>query len=963
MVSSPVPLVTDGVGRPAAVPQCSHSVHYRVLRYVLEVHGEVGVAEVAARADDDRSVEELLDTTLWCTFAETKRLLEAAAELLVTPEAIQAAVTYFDLGSVSGAAEDVVATLQTLDSPAGILSDVVIAATKFCTVIDMGVDELGEEDAVVWARSVPGFPRYPMLCAVTAGFLAMSPQLFGLDQATVIEERCEARGDERCAFRMTWSRRSGRSSTSGEYRDVEIAAARNRFAMLASTVSELVSGENVEVVLQRIVDHAARAVRAPRYLLATEDGGGRPPRAHARGFSDDEMAEAAAAILEGDVATQSPSRIVVDVRSAKRWYGRLAAINVEGVGFFEDERVNLEAYAELAAVALDSATAVAEAQAQREAAEALLDLARAVGHVASAEDVARRLASTTPQVVGATTAGVFLWDGERLRMSATYGISSDAAAALDRYAEPLFATEELQEAIAARMPYFLAVEQVVGERREALDDHRTVSLVVLPLAFEDQFFGVVGTGVDVGVEELRRGHGLVARLVELASLASTAFRNSALLDHVRHQSLHDPLTGTPNQRLLEDRVERAVARARREGTMAALLFIDLDRFKHINDTLGHVAGDTVLRQIADRLRGAVREIDTVSRQGGDEFVVLLPEIVDPVDADVVARQLLTVMQQPLQVAGQTVVVNASLGVVIAPRDGESFDDLLQAADTAMYAAKAAGRGTHRVYTEVMGSANAARLALEPDLRLAIERSELRLYFQPQLDLTSGAVVGAEALVRWQHPERGLLDPDDFIALAEETGLVRDIDAWVLRTACHQLAAWRASGWHELGVAVNVSERDLLDTHFADRVGSVLHEADLDPDALELEISGRIASAADGRMRPVLDDLHRLGVRVAVDDFGTGSSGLSRLLRHRVDTLKIDTSFVQEDRSEGADAPHVRAMAALGHSLGLVVAAEGVETADQADMVRRAGCDVAQGTWFHRPLEAAALAELLAGSTR
>jgi diguanylate cyclase (GGDEF)-like protein len=432
-----------------------------------------------------------------------------------------------------------------------------------------------------------------------------------------------------------------------------------------------------------------------------------------------------------------------------------------------------------------------------------------------------------------------------------------------------------------------------------------------------------------------------------------------LLNRIRHQALHDALTGLPNQLLFEDRVNQALAQAGRSKSNAAVLFVDLDRFKKVNDNLGHDFGNELLRQVGGRLLGAIRSGDTVARMGGDEFTLLLPRLSQVGDANVVAAKVLDAFRLPFVVGSHQLFITPSVGMAVFPTDGLGYDTLLKHADIAMYRAKGRGGNTYETHSSrVREEVAYPRLALEADLHHALPRKELWVAYQPQVDLRTGRVIGVEALVRWRHAQLGEVGPAEFLPLAEEAGLIDTIDTWVMQAACRQAMAWRQSGLPPLRVAVNVSGRHLQHPRFAETVIQSLKRSGLVPTQLELEITEGVAVT---EMREALDALQRLrglGVRVAIDDFGTGYSMLSRLRELPLDTLKIDRSFIWEIEDEEHDAPIVTATIAMARSLGLEVVAEGVETEAQLNFLRRHGCQFAQGFLLARPTEPHAVVSLL-----
>jgi diguanylate cyclase (GGDEF)-like protein len=428
-------------------------------------------------------------------------------------------------------------------------------------------------------------------------------------------------------------------------------------------------------------------------------------------------------------------------------------------------------------------------------------------------------------------------------------------------------------------------------------------------------------------------------------------------EHLYRLAHYDALTGLPNRLLFRDRLDQALAQAQRHEHRVAVMLLDFDRFKAINDTLGHSAGDALLCALGQRLAQCVRDGDTVARFGGDEFTVLLPDLRHLDNAALVAQKILDALQQPFTLSGHEVFITASIGLALYPGDPDS-EALIQHADTAMYKAKEDGGNGYRFYTAEMTSADLRRLSLETQLRKAVERDELVLHYQPQAELAGGRILGAEALLRWQHPEHGLLAPGEFIPLAEETGLIVPIGAWVLHAACAQNRAWQEAGLAALRVAVNVSGRQLHHGGLLENVYAALEGAHLDSQWLEIELTEGILMQDTQSTLRVLNELNATGVPISIDDFGTGYSSLSYLKRFPIDMLKIDPSFVRDLAADPDDAAIVKAVIALAHSLGLKAIAEGVETGEQLDFLRRHGCDAVQGYCLSRPLPAAAFADFL-----
>ncbi len=464
---------------------------------------------------------------------------------------------------------------------------------------------------------------------------------------------------------------------------------------------------------------------------------------------------------------------------------------------------------------------------------------------------------------------------------------------------------------------------------------------------------------EVAIVPVRDESGVATHVVVAATDVTEQRASEEFLGYLAY---NDPLTRLPNRRLFHDRLTQALAYARRNARQVAVMFLDLDNFKLINDTLRHHTGDQVLRLVATRLMDALRKSDTAARLGGDEFAIVLPDLDGAESASSVANKILEEMASPFPLEGRELYVGASIGLALYPGDGNDVETLLANADTAMYHAKARGRNNYQFFSAELNAIAAARVGLESALRRGLDRNEFRLYYQPQLDMHTGRVTGLEALLRWQHPELGLMPPAHFIPLAEETGLIVPIGDWVLRTACRQASAWRDDGFGNLAVTVNLSSRQFRRQGVVESVRLALEEAKLDAGCLELEITESVMMEHADAALVALDALRALGCRIAMDDFGTGYSSLSQLSRFPVDNLKIDRSFVQQlsrerrdTRSEGI----VMAIIALARSAKMKVTAEGVENDAQLAFLRSHRCDRMQGFHFSPPVPGEDVPSLLA----
>ncbi|WP_370660059.1 putative bifunctional diguanylate cyclase/phosphodiesterase [Massilia yuzhufengensis] len=418
---------------------------------------------------------------------------------------------------------------------------------------------------------------------------------------------------------------------------------------------------------------------------------------------------------------------------------------------------------------------------------------------------------------------------------------------------------------------------------------------------------------------------------------------------ISYQAYHDILTDLPNRILFKDRLGLAVIQAKRKKTELAVMFIDLDRFKLVNDTLGHVKGDELLQQAATRLKDCLRKGDTLARQGGDEFTIVLPELRDRDDARMVADKFLETLQQPFDLDGHEVHISASIGIAIYPTDGESIDELLRHADIAMYQVKALGKNGHSFYHTSMLDVSHQKIALEQALRRALEQDELEMYYQPQIDALTGRIVGAEALMRWNHPTRGVLSAGEFLPFAEENGLMLPISDWMIGALCRDMLQWNNAGTDHVRLSLNLSPQYLDRGDFFEKMRNALVRYNIAPGQIEVEITENICIRNPQYAIEQLNKLCQLGVSVAIDDFGTGYSSLSYLHRFPIHTVKIDQSFVKEIYEEGGHYPVILAIISIARGLGLNLIAEGVETEEQARYLRANGCMTMQGYLYYRPI--------------
>ncbi len=477
------------------------------------------------------------------------------------------------------------------------------------------------------------------------------------------------------------------------------------------------------------------------------------------------------------------------------------------------------------------------------------------------------------------------------------------------------------------------------------------------VASPDIHYFIPGTDKRGWVSSVYRPHyDANGKIVGVIGLIRDITQRKSAEQQIEYQAYHDALTGLANRRLFQEHLTLALALAQRRRRLVAVLFLDLDHFKIVNDSLGHTVGDELLKQVAGRLRGAVREGDTVARVGGDEFTIVLQDLVKKEDAAIVAEKVLRTIAEPSDISGHHLYVTTSIGITTFPDDGEDAETLIKNADNAMYRAKAEGRNTFHMSTQELSRSIQERMTLESGLHQAMEREEFELFYQPQIDLRTMRIAGIEALLRWRHPDRGVIAPSDFMSVAEDRGYIVVIGDWVLRNACEQATRLRQRGHEHVRVSVNLSPRQFREISLVSRVKAALDQAKLDPHQLELEITESVAVENIELTFTVLGELRGIGISIAIDDFGTGHSALSYLKQFPIDTLKIDRSFV-EDLPAPSDAAIVKSVIELAAGLKLRVVAEGVERKEQVDFLRENGCTEVQGYYFGMPVRGPEIEQL------
>ena len=902
----------------------------------LQLRCRPGAAdEVLRLSGERRSIEQLSRDDEWSSYDQFRRLIEAAADVLGGAAALVEVGRKADL--VADDSADYTEMLQSLGSPATLYSDMSRTTRVLAPIVEVETEEVGPTEWIMRQRLEDGFEPFEGYCSFAAGLGALTPVIFGFPPAEVVEEQCQCRGARWCTFRICWEALD-EPARRDEYYETRAKLLEGRLETLHETLGDLVSKDDLDDLLAHVVASAARAVRAPAYVLALSALPTHHQRIHSVGLPGTDASRLAEALL--DERQRSDERhLVVEVRSARRAYGYLAAINPAGSGFFPQEHASLQAYARFAAAALDSAVAL-------ESTQALLELATSLTEMTTVEDIGQKLADTTPRVLDCDRALVILCDenSDTARVVGTHGYEADIDQALRDHR---FQPARLREVVGESHYHDINDDSLMSMFMRRVG---TVASATAPVVAGGKMIGLVGAGVTARPERLHADPDLHRLLRGLAGQAATAIRSAQLVDELRHQALHDALTGLPNRALVIDRAEQLLKRGRRDSKTVAALFIDLDGFKDVNDTLGHDVGDWLLTAVSQRLRAALRDSDTLARIGGDEFVALL-EGMPPPAVEAVADRVLEVLREPFELrASSPKALHISASVGIALGDRPTAAALLRDADVALYQAKRAGKNQRVTFRAEMHMATQSRVELANDLRSAFAADQFHLVYQPTFDLPTLAISGVEALLRWKHPERGVVMPALFIPVLEESGAIVEVGRWVLREACAEAARLHAAG-HRLTMAVNVSMKQLASDTLVDDVTNALTDSGIDPALLELEIT----EAAIMRDAPtIVERLNRIksiGVRLAIDDFGTGYSSLAYLRQFPIDSIKIDRSFIAAIGDSPAAAAVIQTLVQLGHSLGISTLAEGIEQQVQLEYLQDQNCDLGQGFLVTPPLAA------------
>ncbi len=898
------------------------------------------------RAGESRSLDDLSMASSWSSYDQFKRLLEERSRL--------------DPGNLYGRTELLSAwlrgwavseTAQAHESPGKLLASG-SEQNPLVPIRRYEKEELAPNEWMLREWFVDGYAPYPEFCDFAAMQYALIPMLFDLPPGEITEEECQCRGDATCLFRFRWQQFDPETSNADRHR-LRAELLETQLEQIQDMIADLALNERHEDVLRGFVGSSLRsAIGARSALLALEPRAGAPRTVYSEGLTESEAQAISDDLLSG--RARPTGMVAVEVASARQRYGVLAVD--EGGGVFQSHSKKiLDTNARLAAAALDTVDALDEARQQANTAQVLLELATSLTEIVGTQEMASRVVQAVPDIIDCDRAAIFLeafgqfgTTTAGLRLAGSTGYGDEEVALLS------------SQLFNAGPPESIVDDGIVHSTFSHIGN---ASSVTAPIVVAGQTVGGIVASVTSGPERLTVTPRLAARLKGLAAQASTAISNARLIDQIRFQAMHDALTGLPNRTLILDRAEQMLARARRGSVHVAVLFIDLDGFKVVNDTLGHGVGDQLLQAVAQRLSTTVRESDSIGRLGGDEFVVLVDGSTFDAEPALVAERLLDVLRAPFELQGlssEALTLTASIGIATGAPD--SATELLRDADIALYEAKAAGKNCFVAFEPEMHTAVQDRHLLEMDLRHALSEDQYLLVYQPIFNLAGGQTTGVEALLRWNHPDRGLVQPDVFIPILEHSGMIAEVGRWVLDEACRQGACWHARGY-KIDVSINVSARQLETDRLVEDVSTALDTSGFAATSLTLEITETAIMRNVSAVVPRLVALKATGVRIAIDDFGTGYSSLAYLRQFPVDTLKIDRSFIASMAASSESGALIRTLVQLGKTLGLKTLAEGIEEREQYSQLERENCDSGQGFLYAPPLDADAVEPFLADRMR
>ncbi len=958
-----------------------------IIRYIRTHLGDIGLnaffKEINVGAAQAASLES---PTTWLTYDEASQLFKAARKIIGDPEVGRKIGEAHLFPHEPTGVADLVVSISSVGEALRNISGIL---PKYSTVTTSTALEVGDAHAIVRIKTNGGIHADYQMCLFYQGILSQFPVIFGLVPAILTETECQARGGRHCVYTIGWQEHQWSNfvddklslySMAWDEEQVaeeqsqlnltpedenrllkeQVESLTSRLDAVYSTAAELLESDDLDSILRRITQRAANAVNAPKYLLVAKTSLDINFRIQWHGLLESEANTIARQIVNGTFDESDPSKMMVKISSSRHDYGYLAALLPDTMKFLEHDKRTLLVYANYAAVALDVATSLSETRLSDATSKALLDFGNSLATIKKKDEVAEILAQTIPSVLDAAGVVVLGYDKENdefveITRCFDANIADKIPSELVKFPPELILN--LKTTLLSGEPSSISVEKGSHYMSNNFAIWNIDNLLYYPLVSSQRdTLGIVicgfnsathkNTGQDVLTKERFKG---------LCSQAATAFENTLLLEQISHMAWHDPLTGLPNRRLFEDRLKQDITRTSRNREPVTVFYVDLDKFKQVNDTLGHAAGDDLICQTANRLRESVRAQDTVARLGGDEFAIIVPGPIDKNLIERLATRILTSLNTPFSLGDEQINTSGSIGIATTGnRVDMDFEALVHEADVAMYRAKTSGRNKYESFSgEFMALENEDN-PVSAELNEKIDIRQLELLFQAQIEIQSAKVVGVEAFVRWNHPRLGKLLPGAFMAAAIEQGSIVFLDKWVIENSLKQLAQWRAVGILDLNMSINISNATLSDAEIFKFFEATALKLSIPFERISFEISSQAFESNDSKTLANIDGFRSLGAKITVDDFGLHSKIYNTERSYGIDALKIDPdsikeSLLSEELNEDSETK-VAAIIQMAKQLGTKMIGQKIETDSQLTTLRDLGCTVVQGYLFSPPVK-------------
>lgn len=958
-----------------------------IIRYIRTHLGDIGLSAFFKELNIGSAQANSLETpTTWLTYDEATQLFKAARKIIGDPEVGRKIGEAHLFPHEPTGVADLVVSISSVGEALRNISGIL---PKYSTVITSTALEVGDAHAIVRIKTNGGVHADYQLCLFYQGILSQFPVLFGLVPAILTETECQARGGRHCVYTIGWQEHQWSNFVDDKVSlfsmawDEELVAEEqsqlnltpdeevkllkeqvesltSRLDAVYSTAAELLESDDLDSILRRITQRAANAVNAPKYLLVAKTSIDVNYRIQWHGLLESEANTIARQVINGTFDESDPTKMLVKISSSRHDYGYLTALLPDKMKFLEHDKRTLLVYANYAAVALDVATSLAETRISDTTSKALLDFGNNLATIKVKVEVAEILAQTIPSVLDAAGVIVLGYDREHdefteISRSFDTDIAERIPSELVKFPPDLILN--FDNTLLSGEPASISRESASPFMANNFAIWNIDHMLYYPLiSSQKETLGIVICGFNSATHK-NSGQDMLTkeRFKGLCSQAATAFENTLLMEQISHMAWHDPLTGLPNRRLFEDRLKQDITRTSRNREPVTVFYVDLDKFKQVNDTLGHAAGDDLICQTANRLRDSVRVQDTVARLGGDEFAIIVPGPIDKNLIERLASRILTSLNTPFFLGDKEVNTSGSIGIATTGnRTDMDFEKLVHEADVAMYRAKTSGRNKFESFSGEFTSLEFEDNPVSAELSESIDIKQLELLFQAQIEIQSTKVVGVEAFVRWNHPRLGKLLPGAFMSAAIEQGSIIVLDKWVIENALRQLAQWRAVGIIDLNMSVNISNATLSDPSIFKFFESTALKLNIPFDRISLEISSQAFESNDAETLANIESFHNIGMKLTVDDFGLHSKIYNTERSYGIDALKIDPDSIKEslllDELNEDSETRVAAIIQMARQLGTKMIGQKIETDSQLTTLRELGCTVVQGYLFSPPVK-------------